>query len=310
MKILFMGTPDFAVFSLKALVDAGENVVGVVTQPDKPKGRSYVMTPPPVKVYAQERGIEVWQPEKMKDGSFDETVRKLDPDVIVVAAYGKFLPESMLNIPKYGCINIHGSLLPEYRGAAPMQRAIIDGKKYTGITIQQMAPEMDTGDILLTKRVDIGENDNFEDIHDRMGEAGAEVLLETLKLLKEGRIEPKAQDHSLATYAAKIEKADCLIDFSKSAQAVHDLIRGLSPIPLSFTHLPSGSMLKVTKSEIYAAEGKHGACGEVIADDGRIVVACGEGAVSLLGVLPEGKGRMSAADFVRGRKIARGDILK
>jgi len=305
-----MGTPDFAVFSLKALVDAGENVVGVVTQPDKPKGRSYVMTPPPVKVYAQERGIEVWQPEKMKDGSFDETVRKLDPDVIVVAAYGKFLPESMLNIPKYGCINIHGSLLPEYRGAAPMQRAIIDGKKYTGITIQQMAPEMDTGDILLTKRVDIGENDNFEDIHDRMGEAGAEVLLETLKLLKEGRIEPKAQDHSLATYAAKIEKADCLIDFSKSAQAVHDLIRGLSPIPLSFTHLPSGSMLKVTKSEIYAAEGKHGACGEVIADDGRIVVACGEGAVSLLGVLPEGKGRMSAADFVRGRKIARGDILK
>ena len=305
-----MGTPDFAVFSLKALAEAGENIVGVVTQPDKPKGRSYVMTPPPVKVYAQERGIEVWQPEKMKDGSFDETVRTLAPDVIVVAAYGKFLPESMLNIPKYGCINIHGSLLPEYRGAAPMQRAIIDGKKFTGITIQQMAPEMDTGDILLTKRVDIGENDNFEDIHDRMGEAGAEVLLETLKLLEEGRIEPKAQDHSLATYAAKIEKADCLIDFSKSAQAVHDLIRGLSPIPLSFTHLPSRSMLKVTKSEIYAAEGKLGECGEVIADDGRIVVACGEGAVSLLGVLPEGKGRMSAADFVRGRKIAKGDILK
>lgn len=305
-----MGTPDFAVFSLKALVEAGENIVGVVTQPDKPKGRSYVMTPPPVKVYAQEKGIEVWQPEKMKDGSFDETVRGLAPDVIVVAAYGKFLPESMLSIPKYGCINIHGSLLPEYRGAAPMQRAIIDGKKFTGITIQQMAPEMDTGDILLTKRVDIGENDNFEDIHDRMGEAGAEVLLETLRLLKEGKIEPRAQDHSLATYAAKIEKTDCLIDFTKSAQAVHDLIRGLSPIPLSFTHLPNGGMLKVTKSEIYAAEGKLGECGEVIADDGRIVVACGEGAVSLLGVLPEGKGRMSAADFVRGRKIAKGDILK
>lgn len=305
-----MGTPDFAVFSLKALVEAGENIVGVVTQPDKPKGRSYVMTPPPVKVYAEEKGIAVYQPEKMKDGSFDETVRELAPDIIVVAAYGKFLPESMLNIPKYGCINIHGSLLPEYRGAAPMQRAIIDGKKFTGITIQQMAAEMDTGDILLTKRVDIGENDNFEDIHDRMGEAGAEVLLETLRLLREGKIEPRAQDHSLATYAAKIEKADCLIDFTKSAQAVHDLIRGLSPIPLSFTHLPSGSMLKVTKSEIYASGGKHGACGEVIADDGRIVVACGEGAVSLLGVLPEGKGRMSAADFVRGRKIAKGDILK
>ena len=310
MKILFMGTPDFAVFSLKALVEAGENVVGVVTQPDKPKGRSYVMTPPPVKVYAQECGIEVWQPEKMKDGSFDETVRGLAPDVIVVAAYGKFLPESMLNIPEYGCINIHGSLLPEYRGAAPMQRAIIDGKKFTGITIQQMAPEMDTGDILLTKRVDIGENDNFEDIHDRMGEAGAEVLLETLKLMKEGKLEPKAQDHSLATYAAKIEKSDCLIDFTKSAQEVHDLIRGLSPIPLSFTHLPSGSMLKVTKSEIYAVCGKLGECGEVIDDDGSIVVACGEGAVSLLGVLPEGKGKMSAADFVRGRKIAKGYILK
>ena len=230
--------------------------------------------------------------------------------MIVVVAYGKILPQNVLDYPKYGCVNVHGSLLPEYRGAAPMQRAIIDGKKVTGITTMLMAAGLDTGDMLLKSEVEIGENDNFEDIHDRMCEAGAEVLLETLGLLKEGKIEPRAQDHSLATYAAKIEKADCLIDFTKSAQAVHDLIRGLSPIPLSFTHLPNGGMLKVTKSEIYAAEGKHGACGEVIADDGRIVVACGEGAVSLLGVLPEGKGRMSAADFVRGRKIAKGDILK
>ncbi|MBQ9080406.1 MAG: methionyl-tRNA formyltransferase [Clostridia bacterium] len=309
MRILFMGTPDFALFSLRALVEAGEQVIGVVTQPDKPKGRGYTLTPPPVKVYASERGIPVYQPEKVKDGSFDGTLRELAPDVCVVAAYGKLLPESILTIPKYGCINIHGSLLPEYRGAAPMQRAIIDGKKMTGVTIQQMALGMDTGDILFMRETEIGENDNFEDIHDRLGVLGAEALLETLKLLREGKLDPVKQDESLATYAAKIEKADCVLDFSRPARELHNQIRGMSPFPLAFTRLPSGSMLKVTSAEVVAEDGE-GPTGQVTSLDGGIVVQCGKGKIRLTGVLPEGKGRMPAADFVRGRKVAEGDILK
>ncbi len=308
MRIVFMGTPDFALFSLRALCDGGENVVGVITQPDKPKGRGYTLTPPPVKVYAESRGIPVYQPTVVRDGSFDQTLRGLAPDVCVVAAYGKILPQSMLDIPKYGCLNIHGSLLPEYRGAAPMQRAIIEGKKVTGVTIQQMAAGMDTGDILLMRDTPIREDDNFEDIHDRLGLLGAEALTETLRLLREGKLTPIPQDDSLATYAAKIEKADCALDFTRPARRLHDQIRGMSPFPLAFTRLPSGSMLKVTKARVETDEGV-GTPGQVVSLDDGIVVQCGEGQLRILGVLPEGKGRMAAADFVRGRKIALGDIL-
>ena len=308
MRIVFMGTPDYALFSLRALVEAGENVVGVVTQPDKPKGRGYTLTPPPVKVYAQEKGIPVFQPERVKDGSFDAVLKELAPDVCVVAAYGKILPQSLLDIPRHGCLNIHGSLLPEYRGAAPMQRAIIDGKKVTGVTIQQMALGMDTGDILLMKDTEIREEDNFEDIHDRLGVLGAEALMETIKLLREGKLKPVKQDDSLATYAAKIEKADCALDFTRLARQLHDQIRGMSPFPLAFTHLPGGSMLKITRSRVEADEGQ-GTPGQVVSLEDGIVVQCGQGRLRLLGVLPEGKGRMAAADFVRGRKIAEGDIL-
>lgn len=308
MRIVFMGTPDYALFSLRALVEAGENVVGVVTQPDKPKGRGYTLTPPPVKVYAQEKGIPVFQPERVKDGSFDAVLKELAPDVCVVAAYGKILPQSLLDIPRHGCLNIHGSLLPEYRGAAPMQRAIIDGKKVTGVTIQQMALGMDTGDILLMKDTEIREEDNFEDIHDRLGVLGAEALMETIKLLREGKLKPVKQDDSLATYAAKIEKADCALDFTCPARQLHDQIRGMSPFPLAFTHLPGGSMLKITRARVEADEGQ-GTPGQVVSLEDGIVVQCGQGRLRLLGVLPEGKGRMAAADFVRGRKIAEGDIL-
>lgn len=308
MRIVFMGTPDYALFSLRALVEAGENVVGVVTQPDKPKGRGYTLTPPPVKVYAQEKGIPVFQPERVKDGSFDAVLKELAPDVCVVAAYGKILPQSLLDIPRHGCLNIHGSLLPEYRGAAPMQRAIIDGKKVTGVTIQQMALGMDTGDILLMKDTEIREEDNFEDIHDRLGVLGAEALMETIKLLREGKLKPVKQDDSLATYAAKIEKADCALDFTRPARQLHDQIRGMSPFPLAFTHLPGGSMLKITSARVEADEGQ-GTPGQVVSLEDGIVVQCGQGRLRLLGVLPEGKGRMAAADFVRGRKIAEGDIL-
>jgi len=311
MKVLFMGTPDFAVPTLKSLVESGYEVIGVVTQPDKPKGRGYQLMPPPVKVYALENGIHVYQPATLKGEEFAKLLAELDPEVIVVVAYGKILPVNVLDYPKYGCVNVHGSLLPEYRGAAPMQRAIIDGKTETGITTMLMAAGLDTGDMLLRESVAIDEDDNFEDIHDRLASVGADLLIKTLKGLEAGEIVPEAQDDAKSTYAAKIEKSDCAIDFSLDARVLHNKIRGLSPIPLSFTHTPDGKLLKIAKSKLFDAE-KTVKClpGTVIEVGEDIKVACGKGVISLLTVLPEGKGRMSAADFVRGRKINVGDVLK
>ena len=309
MKILFMGTPDFALFSLKAIASSAHEIVGVVTQPDKPKGRGYTLTPPPVKVFALEKGIPVYQPTTLRDEVFAELLSSLAPDVIVVVAYGKILPKNVLEFPKFGCVNVHGSLLPEYRGAAPMQRAIIDGKKQTGITTMYMAQGLDTGDMLLKDTVDIEENDNFEDIHDKLGECGARLIIKTLDALENGSAQRTPQDESLATYAAKITKETCSIDFSADAQSVHDLIRGLSPIPLSFTHTPDGRLLKIICARLTHSDGTYGRCGEVISLDNGITVACGKGAVTLTRVIPEGKSRMDASDFIRGRKIAVGDIL-
>ena len=307
MRILFMGTPDFALFSLRALVESGENVIGVITQPDKPKGRGYALTPPPVKVYATEQGLPVYQPTTLRGEDFAALLEKLAPELIVVVAFGKILPVNVLEYPKYGCINVHGSLLPEYRGAAPMQRAIIDGKKETGVTTMVMADGIDTGDMLLVGKIAIEENDNFETVHDKLGAKGAEVLLDTLRELRAGKLTAVAQDDSLATYASKIEKEDCVIDFARPAQAVHDRIRGLSPIPLAFTHTPDGKMLKVIASERLDSSFDAPAGTVVSLEGGKITVACKEGAVALLSVLPEGKKRMSAADFINGRKISVGD---
>ena len=310
MKILFMGTPDFALFSLRALVEAGEDIIGVVTQPDKPKGRGYTLTPPPVKVYATEKGIPVYQPNTLRGEEFANLLAELSPDLIIVVAYGKILPANVLEFPKHGCINVHGSLLPAYRGAAPMQRAIMEGQTETGITTQMMADGIDTGDILLINKVSIQENDNFETMHDKLGECGANTLLDTLKELRAGTLTRTKQDDSLATYAAKIEKSDCLIDFTKSANEVHNQIRGLSPIPLAFTYTPDGKMLKVTATEIAKREGTLAPAGTVLSlAGGKIEVACGVGSVSILSVLPEGKKRMAATDFINGRKIAVGDVL-
>ena len=310
MRILFMGTPDFALFSLRALVDAGEDVIGVVTQPDKPKGRGYALTPPPVKVYALEKGLPVYQPATLRGEEFASLLTELAPDLIVVVAFGKILPQNVLDYPKYGCINVHGSLLPEYRGAAPMQRAIIDGKKETGITTMKMDVGLDTGDMLLVSKIAIETNDNFETVHDKLGACGAETLLDTIKELRAGTLIAQKQDDALATYAAKIEKADCLIDFDRPAQAIHDQIRGLSPIPLSFTHTPDGKMLKIIASELVSVDHSAPAGTVLSLDGGKIVVACKESAVALLTVLPEGKKRMAASDFINGRKIQVGDLLK
>lgn len=308
MRILFMGTPDFALFSLKALYESGEEICGVVTQPDKPKNRGHHLTPPPVKVYAQERGLTVFQPTTLKDESFEALLRELDPELIVVVAYGKILPKNVLDYPRYGCVNVHGSLLPEYRGAAPMQRAIIDGKKVTGITTMYMAQGLDTGDMLLKGEIEIEENDNFETIHDKLGVLGAELLIETVKGISDGTLTPVPQGEG-ATYASKIEKSDCRIDFSKTVDEVHNLIRGLSPIPLSYTNTPDGKLLKITKSEICSRTPAGKSAGCVLSLDGKINVCCADGVISLLGVVPEGKGRMSAADYINGRKIKVGDIL-
>ena len=311
MKILFMGTPDFAIPTLKALFESGEEIVGVITQPDKPKGRGYTLTPPPVKVYALEKGLEVYQPTTCKDEEFAKLLESLDPELIVVVAFGKILPKNVLDYPKYGCINVHGSLLPKYRGAAPMQRAIIEGEKVTGITIQQMDIGVDTGDMLLKSEIEIAENDNFESIHDKLSVCGADALMETVKLIMEGKVVREKQDETLATHAAKIEKSDCLIDFSKSAEEVHNLIRGLSPIPLTFTHTPDGKLLKVTSARIVDRDSvSDKSTGCVVSLDGEITVVCGKGKIALTGVLPEGKGRMGAAEFIRGRKLNIGDILK
>lgn len=310
MKILFMGTPDFAVFSLRAMVEAGENVVGVVTQPDQPKGRGYVLTPPPAKVYAASRGIPVYQPETLRNGAFDETLREISPDLIVVTAYGKILPQSVLDFPPHGCVNVHASLLPAYRGAAPMQRAIMDGQTETGVTTMQMDAGLDTGDILLQGVVPIGEDDNLETIHDRMGEVGAAVLLQTIQAMKNGTLTRTPQDGSRSTYAAKIEKADCRVDFSKPAQQVHNQIRALSPVPLAFAKLPSGKLLKIVASEIAQKAGVVAPAGTVVSlDGGAVTVACGVGSIRINELIPEGKSRMNAAAFINGRNVQVGEVL-
>ncbi len=310
MKILFMGSPDFAVVSFEALCRAGHEFVGVVSVPDKPKGRGNKLTPTPMKLAAEARGIEVFTPVTLRDGAFLETLQKLQPEVIVVVAYGKILPQYVLDFPKYGCFNVHGSLLPEYRGAAPMQRAIIDGCDKTGVTVQYMAAGIDTGDMLLKKEYEISPDDNFEDVHDTLAALGGEAICEVLELAEKGLLVREVQDDSLSSYAEKITKEECALDFRSDAQTLHNKIRGMSPFPLAFTHMPNGSILKIVRAKVSDSEKDGHTSGEVISvDSGVISVACGEGVLDIISVLPEGKGRMAAADFIRGRKINKGDIL-
>ena len=307
-KILFMGTPGFAAVSLAALYESGEYAVTVVTQPDKPKGRGYAVTPSEVKVYALEHGLTVYQPATLRDEAFASLLAEIDPDMIVVAAYGKLLPKNVIDYPEYGCINVHGSLLPEYRGAAPVQRAIIDGRTVTGITIMYMAEGLDTGDMLEKAEVPIGENDDFGTVFGRLAVCGAELLLRTLPHIFDGSAKPEKQNGSLATYAKKIEKADCVLDFSMPAKKVHDLIRGLSPAPLASASL-CGRMLKPVTSRL--SDTVSGALpGTVVSADGKLTVVCGDGkCVDITEVLPAGKRRMPAADYLRGAKIKAGDRL-
>lgn len=308
-----MGTPDFAVFSLKALCDNGYKPTAVLSQPDKPKGRGNKLQPTPVKAFAEACGIPVYQPKTLRDEAFDSLLCELDPEVIVVVAYGKILPKSVLDYPKYGCVNVHGSLLPKYRGAAPMQRAIMDGEAVTGITTMLMNEGLDTGDMLLVRELPLLESYNFEDVHDGLAAMGADLLLETLKGLEDGTVTPTPQPEDGATYAAKIEKAELFCDFSMTAREMHNKIRGLSPVPLAYTVNAAGQRIKLVATEVVSKDGENAEYGKVLSlsdkGSGSIVVSCGCGSIAITSLVPEGKGRMSAAEFIRGRKISVGDLL-
>jgi methionyl-tRNA formyltransferase len=314
-----MGTPEFARDQLTALwenKDAnGWEIVGVLSQPDKPKGRGYKLIPTPVKEYAESIGLDVYQPTTLRDDAFAELLAKLDPELIVVAAYGKILPRNVLDYPKYGCINVHGSHLPAYRGAAPIQRAIMDGLTVTGNTIQFMADGIDTGDMIAKDEVVIGENEDFGSLYDRMGKSGGKLLVSVISMIENGTVVRQVQDDALATYASKIEKTECALDFSMSAQALHNKIRALSPAPLGVAVLKTEKEtknLKLVSTVVVEKEGVHGEIGKVLAADakkGIFTVACGEGILGVSVVVPEGKGKMNAGDFIRGRKIDAGDMF-
>ncbi|MGN1480459.1 methionyl-tRNA formyltransferase [Porcipelethomonas sp.] len=306
MKIVFMGTPDFSVPCLKALADSGFEIPAVFTQPDKPKGRGYKMIPPPVKKCAEEYNIPVFQPLSLRKGEDAEksldTLKKISPDLIVVVAYGQILPKEILELPKLGCINIHASLLPEYRGAAPIQRCILDGAEKTGVTSMMMEEGLDTGDMLIKKEISIGENETASELTERLSKLGAEVLMETIKAAEKGELSPVKQDDALSSYAKMITKDMSALDFTKSAGMVHNTIRGVT----GFT-IMNGKRLKVYKSMICEGNGNEPG---TIENPDEFTVACGDGkCVKFLEVQYEGSKRMSAGDFLRGRKLLKGQKL-
>lgn len=306
MKIIFMGTPDFAAASLEALIDSRHEIQAVVTQPDKPKGRKGELTPSPVKVVAEEKGIKVYQPLKVRDEEFVKTLRAYNPDVIVVVAFGQIIPLSILQMPKFGCVNIHGSLLPKYRGAAPIQWAVLDGEKETGITTILMDEGIDTGDILLKKTIQIDTDETSGSLFDKLMALGAETILETLDELEKGNLTPTKQGESPTAYAKMLTKAMGLIDFTKSAKELDCFVRGMDPWPSAYTLL-AGKTLKLWKVRVVEGGGKAGSVIEIGKES--FTVACGEGAIEVLEVQLEGKKRMSAGDFLKGSTLNIGQEL-
>ena len=305
MRIVFMGTPDFAVPSLQALIDAGHDVCAVYTQPDKPQGRKQILTAPPVKTLALEHDIPVFQPNTLKNEDEQARLRELAPEVIIVVAYGKLLPKAVLDIPPHGCINVHGSLLPRWRGAAPIQWAVIAGDEMAGVTTMQMAEGLDTGDMLLTYETKIGEQETAGELFDRLAQSGAELLTQTLVKLDE--ITPRPQDDAQSCYAHMLDKQMAVIDWSKSAHEIDCLIRGLNPWPIALTTL-SGERLKVFAAEKANGRGEPGTVLEADPKKG-LTVACGEGALKLTEIQLVGGKRMKATDFLRGHAIEVGTKL-
>lgn len=306
MKIIFMGTPDFAAASLEALIASRHEIQAVVTQPDKPKGRKGELTPSPVKVIAKREGIKVYQPLKVRDEDFVETLRAYNPDVMVVVAFGQIIPLSILKMPKYGCVNIHGSLLPKYRGAAPIQWAVLDGEKETGITTILMDEGIDTGDILLKKTIKIDTDETSGSLFDKLMALGAETILETLDELEKGSLTPTKQGESPTAYAKMLTKAMGLIDFIKPAKELDCFVRGMDPWPSAYTLL-AGKTLKLWKVRAVEGSGKAGSVIDI--DKESFTIACGEGAIEVLEVQLEGKKRMSAGDFLKGSTLNIGQEL-
>lgn len=309
MRMVFMGTPDFAVNSLERLIQDGHDIVGVFTQPDKPQGRKMKLTPTPVKQLALTHNIPVFQPNTFKNESQLSLLRELNPEVIVVVAYGKLLPGYVLDLPKYGCINVHGSLLPKYRGAAPVQWMVLNGETTAGVTTMYMDRGLDTGDILLTSETEVGENETAGELFDRLAAMGAELISETIKRLPEG-IERKPQDDSQSTYVSVLDKSMCVIDWNKPAQEVHNRIRGLDPWPIAVT--TRGDMrLKLFQSRLTGKTTELPA-GSVTEADPKtgLFVACGDGQVlQITEIQMVGKKRMPAVDYLRGHVMEPGTVL-
>ena len=311
MNIVFMGTPDFAVPSLLQLLEKGYHVVGVVTQPDRPKGRKRVLTPPPVKVAALEAGIPVMQPERIRHPEAIAELSGWQPDLIVTAAFGQILPKAVLDMPRLGCINVHASLLPRYRGGAPIHRAIMDGETKTGVTIMYMAVGLDTGDIIAKVEVPIEESDNVGTMFDKLARAGAELLIETLPELIAGRAPRIPQNDAEATYAPNITREEERIDWSRSARQLFNQVRGLNPWPVAYT-LWQGETMKVWESAVLSGVASPAGVepGTVLQTSAQgIDVACGSGVLRLTVVQPAGKKAMPAGEFVRGGKLTEGTVL-
>lgn len=303
-----MGTPAFAVPSLRSLIDAGFEVIAAVTQPDKPRGRGLSALPSPVKSAAIEHNIPVFEPQKIREEAFVEQIKAFNPDIIAVVAYGKILPPSILEIPLKGCINVHASLLPKYRGAAPINWAIINGEKETGVCTMVMDKGMDTGPTLLCEKVDIGEDDTAEDLTVRLSRSGGGLLVKTLDLLLEDRIRPVPQDGSKATLAPILKKEDGRIDWNRSAEEIKNLVRGVYPWPGAYTQWKN--TLKVHRARVARLEDAQASPGTVVgATKEGILVACGKGVLEITEIQPENKKKMSAADFIKGYRVQEGDKL-
>lgn len=310
MKVLFMGTPEFAKISLECLVKNKYNIAGVVTQPDKPAGRKMILTPPPVKEYAFSENIPVYQPQSLKGEDFFDLLESINPDIIVVVAYGKIIPKNVLDFPKYGCVNVHGSLLPKYRGASPINAAIINGEKITGITTIYMDEGIDTGDMILKESTEIGENETFGEVYDRLAQIGGKLLVETLNQIKNGTAKREKQPEIDAPAVKKINNDTCEINWNLSAKEIHDKIRGLSPSPTAFTWL-NGKKFKIYKSEIAGRDvlGAPFKNGEIITFDKDIEIKAENGIIKILELQLEGAKKMSAKDFLNGKKIEGGTVL-
>lgn len=309
MRIVFMGTPDFAVPSLRALAEAGHEIAGVFTQPDKPKNRGMKLQPPPVKALALALGLSVYQPARLRDGEAAAILRELRPDLIAVAAYGKILPVDILELPPLGCVNVHSSLLPRYRGAAPINWAILNGEDETGVTIMYMAEGMDTGDILAQAKTPIDINENAAQLFDRLADMGAKLLVETVAALGAGAMKPMAQDDALATYAPMLSRELSPLDWENGARRLHDQVRGLYPWPAA-TAILDGVRCKILGTAL-TGERSGRAPGTVLQGDKKgLKIACGDGGVlEVLELQPDGKKAMAASAFLLGHPIPAGTIL-